>query len=300
MMRSLYSGVAGLRAHQTRMDVVGNNISNVNTYAYKSQRATFRDLYYQTTRASSNGVNAMQLGYGSQVGSIDTLHMRSGYSPTDRPMDIYIDGEGFITVQDPNGGGMFTRVGALSFMPIKDSVPAGQYRLVDINGNPVLGASSTVDLTATPPTASIPTSKLDANGKFAATDPQGLEEIVIGNFKDFTEISIGEDGKITGIYKNGEVLELGAIALAKVSNPEGLTMQGNSYFKAINNTGEIEYDQAGKNGVGRLVTGALEMSNVDLAKEFTEMITTQRGYQANSRIISVVDEMLQELVNLKR
>ena len=77
-------------------------------------------------------------------------------------------------------------------------------------------------------------------------------------------------------------------------------MQGSSYYKAINNTGEITYAQAGKDGVGGFIPGALEMSNVDLAKEFTDMITTQRGYQANSRIISVVDEMLQELVNLKR
>ncbi len=292
MMRSLYSGVAGLRTHQTKMDVVGNNISNVNTYAYKSQRATFRDLYYQTTRASSNGVNAMQLGYGAQVGSIDTLHMRAGYSPTDRPMDVYIDGEGFITVADPNGGEMYTRVGALSFMPIKGSA-TGDYRLVDINGNPILGCNATITA-STPPTSTI--GGIDPATSVIATP----EEVVVKNFADYTNISIGADGIITGIDKTGTVLQLGAIAIAKISNPEGLTMQGNSYFKAINNTGVISYNKASKNGVGGLVTGALEMSNVDLAKEFTDMITTQRGYQANSRIISVVDEMLQELVNLKR
>jgi len=292
MMRSLYSGVAGLRTHQTKMDVVGNNISNVNTYAYKSQRATFRDLYYQTTRASSNGVNAMQLGYGAQVGSIDTLHMRAGYSPTDRPMDVYIDGEGFITVADPNGGEMYTRVGALSFMPIKDST-TGSYKLVDINGNPILGCNATITA-STPPTSTIP--GIDPATSLIAS-PVGVE---VEKFADYTNISIGADGIITGIDKTGTVLQLGAIAIAKISNPEGLTMQGNSYFKAINNTGVISYNKASKNGVGGLVTGALEMSNVDLAKEFTDMITTQRGYQANSRIISVVDEMLQELVNLKR
>ncbi|QSX07195.1 flagellar hook-basal body complex protein [Sedimentibacter sp. zth1] len=288
MMRSLYSGVAGLRAHQTRMDVVGNNIANVNTYAYKSQRVTFRDMYYQTIRSSSEGVNATQLGYGAQVGSIDTLHVQSGYAPTDRPMDIYIDGEGFIAVEDPNGGNMFTRIGALSFMPTSNGTT---FRLVDINGNSVKGAISTIT-PGTPPTT-------DYGAKLNNDEVQ-LEEIIIPDFNKYTNISIGGNGHITGIDDKGNVLDLATIGIAKISNAEGLTMQGSSYFKSINNTGDITYNVPGKNGVGSLVPGALEMSNVDLAKEFTDMITTQRGYQANSRIITVVDEMLQELVNLKR
>jgi flagellar hook protein FlgE len=311
MMRSLYSGVAGLRTHQTRMDVVGNNISNVNTYAYKSQRATFRDLYYQTIRGASNGKNAMQLGYGAQVGSVDTLHMRAGYSPTDRPQDLYIDGEGFLVVKDPKSGSkMYTRVGALSFMPTleADGKESSTFKVVDINGNPVLGLNATEpNFTTTPPTAG----KIDPtlyNGGVAvpAEGPSGLilddekfEQISIPDFAKYTDITIGADGIITGV-RDDMVHELGAISIARISNPEGLTAQGNSYYKAIKNTGIIDYAIAGSNGVGGLVTGALEMSNVDLAKEFTEMITTQRGYQANSRIISVVDSMLEELVNLKR
>lgn len=289
MMRSLYSGVAGLRTHQIKMDVVGNNIANVNTYAYKSQRATFRDMYYQTIRSSSTGVNATQLGYGAQVGSIDTLHIQAGYAPTDRPMDIYIDGEGFITIADPNGGEMYTRIGALSFMPDSNT---GSFRLVDMNGNAVLGCKANI-IPGTPATSTIP--GIAADGTIASTEP-----LVVDNFADYTNISIGANGVITGIDKDGTVLQLGAMAVAKISNAAGLTMQGSSYYKAINNTGASTYSQAGKNGVGAFIPGALEMSNVDLAKEFTDMITTQRGYQANSRIISVVDEMLQELVNLKR
>lgn len=311
MMRSLYSGVAGLRTHQTRMDVVGNNISNVNTYAYKSQRATFRDLYYQTIRGSSNGKNAMQLGYGAQVGSVDTLHMRAGYTPTDRPQDVYIDGEGFLVVEDPKSGSkMYTRVGALSFMPEIDpttGVESSTFKVVDINGNPIMGLNSTH---YNPPTNTNP-GKIDSglfNEGVAVTPPAepsglildtALAQINIPDFAKYTDITIGADGIITGI-RDDKVHELGAISIARISNPEGLTMQGNSYYKAIKNTGEIDYARAGSNGIGGLVTGALEMSNVDLAKEFTEMITTQRGYQANSRIISVVDSMLEELVNLKR
>lgn len=243
MMRSLYSGVAGLRTHQTRMDVVGNNISNVNTYAYKSQRATFRDLYYQTIRGSSNGKNAMQLGYGAQVGSVDTLHMRAGYSPTDRPQDIYIDGEGFLVVEDPKSNTkMFTRVGALSFMPTIDAsgTETTTFKLVDINGNPVMGANSTID--ATNPTGVIAASKLDATtGLF---DESALEQIEIDKFAEYTDITIGADGIITGI-KSDKVVTLGAITIARISNPEGLTAQGNSYYKAIKNTGLIDYAKAG-------------------------------------------------------
>lgn len=315
MMRSLYSGVAGLRTHQTRMDVVGNNISNVNTYAFKSQRATFRDLYYQTIRGSSNGKNAMQLGYGAQVGSVDTLHMRAGYTPTDRPQDVYIDGEGFLIVEDPKSGSkMYTRIGVLSFMPTLDASGAetATFKVVDINGNPVMGLNAAAPAyTGTPPVLTT-AGKVDPawyNGGVAVaagSKPNGLilddtnfKPIEIPNFAEYTDVTIGADGIITGI-RDDKVHELGAISIARISNPEGLTMQGNSYYKAIKNTGEIDFALAGTNGVGGLVTGALEMSNVDLAKEFTEMITTQRGYQANSRIISVVDSMLEELVNLKR
>lgn len=304
MMRSLYSGVAGLRTHQTRMDVVGNNISNVNTYAFKSQRATFRDLYYQTIRGSSNGKNAMQLGYGAQVGSVDTLHMRAGYSPTDRPQDVYIDGEGFVVVEDPKSGTkMYTRIGALSFMPTIDPTTGEEtatFKLVDINGNPIMGLNATPPTyTGTPPVLTTPGKVAPASYTGGVIAEASLLNIEIPEFAKYTDVTIGADGIITGI-RDDKVHELGAIAIARISNPEGLTMQGNSYFKAIKNTGNIDYAVAGTNGVGGIVTGALEMSNVDLAKEFTEMITTQRGYQANSRIISVVDSMLEELVNLKR
>lgn len=290
MMRSLYSGVAGLRTHQTKMDVVGNNIANVNTYGYKAQRATFRDMYYQTVRSSSEGVNATQLGYGSRIGSIDTLHLQAGYAPTDRPMDVYVDGEGFITVKDKTDSTLLTRIGALSFMPKEDGTT---FKLVDMNGNNVQGLIATIS--GTPPKGDYGT-KLDTG----EIDEADLQSIEIADFSKYTNISIGSNGHVTGIDENDNVIDLATIGVCEVSNAEGLTMQGSSYFKAINNTGKITYNEPGKNGVGALVPGALEMSNVDLAKEFTDMITTQRGYQANSRIITVVDEMLQELVNIKR
>lgn len=137
MMRSLFSGVAGLKAHQTKMDVIGNNISNVNTYGYKSSRTTFRDVYYQTLSASSNasgskgGKNATQIGYGAAVGSIDVLNTRSGFGSTGRSMDCYIDGEGYFVVRDGAGNERLTQVGTMDF----DS----DGNLVDGGGNFVCG-----------------------------------------------------------------------------------------------------------------------------------------------------------------
>lgn len=273
MMKAMYSGVAGLRAHQTKMDVIGNNIANVNTYSYKSQRVTFRDVYYQTLRSPSEsttgGTNPSQVGYGSQVGSIDTIHTRSGYSPTDRPLDIYINGEGFLAVQDLDGSRKYTRLGALSF--------DGEGNLVDLNGLQILVADGT-----------------NTDGTV-----DGVETLKIDDIGSYTNINIGPDGSITGV-KDGKVESLGNLCIANIPNSEALVLDGNSYYSAVSNEGEIAFKVPGKGGTGTLITGGLEMSNVDLAREFTDMITTQRGYQANSRIITVVDEMLQELVNLKR
>jgi len=139
MVRSLYSGVAGMKVHQTRMDVIGNNISNVNTYGFKASRATFADLYYQTlssaTRASavSGGTNPSQIGYGVQFGGVDLLMERAAFTTTDRGLDVAIAGEGFFQVQDSEGNIFYTRAGILAI----DT--AGN--LVDKNGNFVLGIS---------------------------------------------------------------------------------------------------------------------------------------------------------------
>ena len=109
MMRSLSSAVGGLRSHQTRMDTIGNNIANVNTYGFKSSRVTFSDVYYQSTSTGSapttqlGGTNPTQIGYGAAVATIDVLNSPSGMASTDRALDVYINGDGMITTQDANG-----------------------------------------------------------------------------------------------------------------------------------------------------------------------------------------------------
>ena len=121
MNRPLYSGVSGMKAHQTRMDVIGNNIANVNTYGFKASRVTFSDVYYQTVRSgsagssTSGGTNPGGIGYGTSVGSIDLLMGQSSFTMTDSSLDLAIDGEGFLQVQDADGNKYYTRAGALSF-----------------------------------------------------------------------------------------------------------------------------------------------------------------------------------------
>lgn len=286
MMKSLYSGVSGLKSHQTKMDVIGNNIANVNTYGFKSQRATFRDVYYQTIKSPSEGslerggTNSSQVGYGTKVGSIDTIHSLTGYSPTDKSTDLYISGEGYFVAKNSNGDKLYTRLGAMDF----DS----KGNLVDVNGSQICGWNEGVY-------------SIDTDGKITGTDGVDPEAINIKDFSDYKNITINVDGTITAIDKNTDTIaNIGLISVAFIPNQNALMLEGNSYYAAGNNTGTITYEIPGTKGTGGIVSGGLEMSNVDLAKEFSDMIITQRGFQANTKIISVVDQMLEELANLKR
>ncbi|MDF1494245.1 flagellar hook-basal body complex protein [Caproiciproducens sp. CPB-2] len=285
MMRSLFSGVAGLKAYQTGMDVIGNNIANVNTYGFKSSRTTYRDVYYQTLSGSSasnatssiGGGNPVQIGYGATAATVDVLNTRSGMATTGRPTDCYIDGEGYFIVKDGSGY-LYTRVGSLGF--------DGDGNLID--GNKKIICGSNVVSGALVPLPNATTGEVTA--------PAAIK---VADYKDYTNITIGSDGKITG-EKGGTVTTLGSIALANIPNPDALTLQGGSYLKPVSNTGTSTYYTPGSGATGSLVTSALESSNVDLANEFSQMIITERGFQANSKIITVSDEMLEDLVNLKR
>lgn len=498
MMRSMFSGVSGLRAHQTRMDVIGNNISNVNTVGYKSGRVTFQEIYSQTLRGAGapdnstgrGGMNPMQVGLGITVASVDNLFTRGSFQRTDNPFDLAIDGEGFFIAKTGGESGYkFTRAGNFGLDQYGNLTTAngdrvmgwqervtGSTRVFDTekelsainiytdeyNGNKkVIAAQPTTravlggnldsslklqDLDNDPTTATemingntntydvitdkfhgaetfkVPYVMYDKLGNdytvtltFAknkivdgtTTDPKtewffyGVEEqtqIAMDNDKynnqdpppnplkypatapadvtpfqgyitfdkngkpisvagvandkdpnnelatdlkvdnpregtdpftisvDFTNLTmfktdssvkatdvdgyppgkfvtaeIGPDGIITAIYSNGQQQSVGQLALAWFENPAGLQKVGNNMFVPSANSGDFTKGaKPGNEGTGALSSGTLEMSNVDLSKEFTDMITTQRGFQANSRIITTSDEMLQELVNLKR
>ncbi len=292
-MKALYSGVSGMRSHQTKMDVIGNNIANVNTYGFKTQRATFRDVYYQTLKNPGapgddrGGTNASQVGYGAQIGSIDTIHTISGYSPTSKGTDIYINGDGYLAVKNSSGETLYTRLGALNFDESGN--------LVDVNGSRVVGWDNEGS-------NAIKTKTEDGNTVIdlentLKTDP---DVISIKDYDKYNNITINSDGTITAVDENDKIVTIGAIPVFKIPNQDALVLEGNSYYSSGNNAGTPIINIPGAGGTGALVTGGLEMSNVDLANEFSDMIITQRGFQANTKIISVVDQMLEELVNLKR
>ena len=304
MNRAMFSGVAGLKAHQTRMDIIGNNIANVNTYGFKAQHAIFSDVFYQTLRGASagttsadstvntvGGIDPSSVGYGSKLVAVRSDMSSSSLQSTGNSLDVAITGEGFLTVrQGSKGSTYYTKAGELGV----DT--AGN--MVDVNGSLVCGL--------TPPTATggawTPANGADPinliSGLKAAATAGGVDASS-ATMSDLTGISIGADGIVSATYKD-KSYQVGKIMLANFQNPTGLQAAGSGYFVSSANSGTAEYSVPGTNGTGSLQSSTLEMSNVDLASEFADMITTQRGFQANSRIISVSDSMLEELINLKR
>ena len=303
MNRAMFSGVAGLKAHQIKMDVIGNNIANVNTYGFKAQHAVFSDVFYQTLRGASagttstdpavntvGGIDPSSVGYGSKLVAVRSDMSSSSLQSTGNSLDVAITGEGFITVKQGSGGSTYyTKAGELGV----DT--AGN--MVDVNGSLVCGLTPTETAgTWTPTTGADPINIL--TGLKAAVKAGG-GDADSATMSDLTGISIGADGTVSATYQD-KSYQVGKIMLANFQNPAGLQAAGSGYFVSSANSGTAKYSVPGTDGTGSLQSSTLEMSNVDLASEFADMITTQRGFQANSRIISVSDSMLEELINLKR
>jgi len=298
MLRSLYAGVSGMRNNQTKMDTIGNNIANVGTTGFKSGRVKFQDMLSQTlsnaqapTQNTLGGVNGQQVGLGVKTGAIDTIMTNGAMQPTNRDLDFAIEGNGFFVVsQDKNADmKLYTRDGSFYKDYEGNLVNAGGYR--------VLGY--------VPQTAEVyktPVSDLDLNKNLGAEAPLRIPStITVGvNELSLESYSIDGSGQIIGVFDDGNPYLLGQLALSKFNNAEGLEKAGNNNYSASANSGAAQIGTANSKGYGTIRQGTLEMSNVDLANEFTEMIVTSRSYQANSRTITTSDEMLQELINLKR
>jgi flagellar hook protein FlgE len=462
MMRSLWSGVSGLQNHQTRMDVLGNNISNVNTNGFKKGRVTFQDMLSQTLQGAAKptnevgGVNPQQVGLGMQVATIDTIHTQGALQSTGVMTDVAIQGNGFFVLNagdkryytrngafglDQDGrlvnpadgmrvqGWMAQTVGGQTFVnnaaevqdlviPVGSKDPAkattdvwfasnldkrtpeipagasaqsvqegtwqttfdvfdsfGRVHKLQVDFTKVPGvanrwnAAVTVDpgaQTATNTRVQIGTVAAATNtfqvefdnlGALAAvrdaqgnaitagalqaqasydvpdvTLPAGAATVrqtfnlnlgSVGAYRDavtqFAEASstkavrqsgygmgyletfkIDQSGTITGVYTNGSNRVIGQVALGSFTNPGGLEKAGENTYQVSNNSGAANIGASGTAGKGKVIAGTLEMSNVDLAEQFTDMIVTERGFQANSRTITTSDQMLQELLQLKR
>jgi len=455
MMRSLFSGVSGLKNHQTRMDVVGNNISNVNTYGYKSSRVTFQDMLSQTISGAAKpeenkgGINPKQVGLGMTIASIDKIFTQGSLQTTGNQTDLAISGDGFFVLAQGDKK-LYTRAGTFGLdkngtminpanglkvqgwmgrrnnagemavnasdtpediiVPVYSKVEARETTEIKYKCNldsrkAALPANATGRMKAS---AGVTTSidafdkqgknhrltmtfwktganqwtasagitdtssavTLDVQGigqnqantssrinlKFSpdgrlisvadASSPDELNQgklSVTANYRiagdptvrninldlgksgilsGITQFSsqsttkaveqngygmgymesfnVDNSGVITGVYSNGTKQTVGQVAMAVFTNPQGLTSAGESTFEVSNNSGQANIGAASQAGRGKMVSGSLEMSNVDLAEQFTDMIITQRGFQANSRTITTSDQMLQELINLKR
>lgn len=266
MIRSLESAVSGLRNHQIRMDVIGNNIANVNTSGFKSSRANFQDILSQTIRIASGpitggSINPAQVGLGMTIAGVSLNASQGNLEGTGRTLDVAIQGNGFFVIKKEDGGNSFySREGAFAL----DS----EGYLVNYNGYYVCDdGGERIQLSSSPET--------------------------IGT------ITITDTGSIT---VDGVTVAL--LGLAFMPNPEGMLKEGQNLYRTTNASGEATISVAGTTDSAlentRLSSGYLEMSNVDLTNEMTNMIITQRGYQANARVITVSDSLLQELVDLKR
>ncbi len=429
MVRSMVAAVAGLKTHQSKMDVIGNNIANVNTWGFKSYSFNFQDSMYANSingsggsvmAGAAGGRNASQVGYGSTLSSITNEFGTGAPSPSSNPLDCMIDGTGFFLVGNMVNGsftnvadsGLFlSRVGIFrvdnnGYLVDDQRSYVYGYALVDGTGIPETPATKAeykadqTQVTVAPATApatgfvvtiggvsfssqstefddqindwiasavtagnpnanpAIPAGPLngytvepsypqeDGNGTggtvnilitrnekgpdpnpatvtgiFAGavvtdgkahvagspaqyanelsairipTDPNTGRQYEIQSYK------INEDGTIIGIDKQNRSIAIGQLALVTVENPNGLEKTNGYYYTPGANAGDVEADKPNGGPSGKIKGGYLEMANVDLANEFSSMITTQRGFQANSKIITVTDEMLAELVNMKR
>ncbi len=398
MLRSLFSGISGLRQHQTMMDVVGNNIANVNTAGYKTSQTVFEDTLSQLIKGASapqagaGGTNPAQVGLGARLAQIVNNFAQGSTQNTGRSTDVAIQGDGFFAVRN-NAETLYTRSGAFNFdaegwlvtssgayvqgwtatngvidtnapvgdlrLPVgsllaptatttgsvlgnlaadvpagtvvSDSIPmydlqggehnvvyrvtkgaaANSWTLEAREGAIVLGTSpltfngsgqltSAPTMTFTVPGGSAVTldlARVTQYGGASTFQADAQNGSAMGALEGF---SLSPDGTLVGVFSNGLKEPVGQIAMAAFNNPPGLEKIGGSMYRSTVNSGVPALGVAGTGGRGSLSGGSLEMSNVDLAQEFTNLIIAQRGFQANSRVITSSDEILQDLVNLKR
>ena len=428
MLRSLYSGISGLHAHQQMMDVTGNNIANVNTVGYKASVVQFQDTLSQMIGAAGapqngqGGTNPAQVGLGVRNAGIMSNWSQGSQETTGRAGDMMIQGDGFFIARSGNED-LYTRAGSFSFdangklvtatgeavqgwtanngvvnaagkpgdiiMPLgatitpkatsaitlkgnlsSDDVPdplnptnSGTNYVTTIpikvydaqgsthsvmatfhrtaNDNSANTSTWTVDFTrddpanpGTPITVGTQQTLNFQNGKSTdgsgnpvtkltgiGTAPDGPYDVDVTDITSFSGLSdarvfdtdgqtagaltslsytVSDTGQIIGVYSNGLKQELGQIAMATFKNVNGLEKTGDSMYRSTVNSGYAQVGQPGGAGMGQVISGALEMSNVDLAQEFTNLVIAQRGFQANSRVITTSDELLQELVSMKR
>jgi flagellar hook protein FlgE len=295
MLKSLYSGISGMKGFQTKLDVIGNNVANVNTVGFKKGRVVFQDIMNQNIAgataptAQQGGVNPKQIGLGTKISAIDTIHTPGSPMTTNMATDLAVDGDAYFVVspEDPQGNGAsyLTKAGNFTRDASGDIVNSNGFYVVgtndlgeqriNINEDERLGMKFT-------------SYSIDSNGYITVVREDGVSG------------KLAWDGTDYYLNDTGVVGENISLATAVVSNPGGLKKVGNTMFEITGNSGQPNFGRIEDNAGGEITSGVLEMSNVDLTEEFTEMIVAQRGFQANARTITTSDSLLEEVVNLKR
>lgn len=273
LLNSFNSGVAGIKTFSKSLEVIGDNIANVNTTGFKGSRVTNQDNFSQTLKFSTaagaaggagGGSNSMQIGTGSSVASITQQFTQGALTTTGSPADLGISGSGFFQVIDPSDNTTYvTRAG--------DFRVDDQGFLVTNQGFRVQGEGGDIQLTL-----------------------KGEE----GN--ELLSYSISPKGEVLEYYSDGNSEITNTIFLQEFQNPNALMRAGNNLFTNMDAAGPVDAAQAGTAGLGQVIQGTLELSNVDLTQQFSDLIVAQRAFQANSRVITVSDSVMEEVVNLKR
>jgi flagellar hook protein FlgE len=277
----MFAAISGLKQHQVMLDVTANDIANVNTIGYKSSRVTFQDSLTQLQRGAAGpttnngGSNAAQIGLGVGLGSVDNLMTSGAVQTTGNPLDVAIQGDGFFEIGPGAPTGPASAITPTAYTRAGNFTVNSQGYLTTQTGEYVLGYAQ-------------PTTP--ASTEVAIQIPAGASGIAVDQSGGVSYIDPTTNTRVTP-YR---------LTLATFSNAAGLERQGGNQWTESANSGTKTVNTPGNGGAGMTTAGAVEMSNVDLAQTFTNMITAQRGFQANSRVISTADSMLEELVNLKR
>jgi flagellar hook protein FlgE len=273
MLRSLNAGVSGLQQFQQKLDVIGNNIANASTTGYKAARAEFEDAFSQSL--SGGGQSPIQVGSGVATASISSRFTSGNFERTGIASNMTIEGDGFFIVRDAESNRLFaTRAGNFTRSNEGFLVNPQGYRL---QGWTDPGKTVQGDI------------QIDDVGK-----PEELE----GAYKNF---NVGQNGEIKVHLSSGNSFLRAQVLLQRFNSPNQLVKEGNSLYSGLSAAGGLPESLApDSNGLGKITPEGVESSNVDLAAEFASLIGTQRGFQASARIITTSDEVLQELVNLKR
>jgi flagellar hook protein FlgE len=297
MMTGMYAAISGLDANQALLDDTASDLANVNTVGYKSSSVTFAESLTQVMRGASGptgtngGSNPVQIGLGVQVSATRNEMTEGSFQTTNNPLDIAIEGNGFLRVgagtppaKEPYTTGIpaklnYTRAGDLTTNSLGFlTTEAGEY---------VIGRNAIATET-------------EAGTTYAAGKEDSYVRIPPGS----SNVSVGPDGSVTYTDENPESktyqqrVTAGYVSLATFPNEAGLERLGGSLWGATANSGAPIVGTPDTSGFGSTIGGELEMSNVDLASEMTNMITAERGFQANSRVISTANEMLGTLVTM--